>query len=238
MRPDDPTAVSPPNDWLTEAQLADAKLVAACIDKAPSAIEHLVTRCSEAIKRAAAQALLAQALVSEAPASSLADGDDLYQEFCFELTRRPRQLLAGFRASYAAPGQDTRCLKSGFGGRSPLDCWIFGVALRICRKKLRLRKYRWLEHSVQIDYVDPEALPIQCYDISLDEFHADALLMSVLGKRDRFLIQARFGLTPFDTPWRMVDIAKQLRWSVPTTYAHLERALDELRAYMKLQQDS
>jgi DNA-directed RNA polymerase specialized sigma24 family protein len=185
---------------------SEEQLVAACLAKEPGALEELLERFSDPIRAAARQAIHSQI------SPICAEPDDLYQEFCAELARNPRRLLGSFKAEY------------------PLDSWLFCIAVRVCQKKLRSKRFRWPEHTMQFEYPGgPNAVP-DWHDPAAPAPIPTAPLLEALNEESRFIIEARFGLKPFDQVWSMAEIAAHFGWSPSNAYYHLHRALDELRA--------
>lgn len=115
---------------------SEEQLVAACLIKEAGAVEELLERFSDPILAAATQAIQSRS------SPVCAEPEDLYQEVCAELARNPERLLGGFKAD------------------RPLDRWLFCVALRFCKKKLRSKRFRWPDHTVQFDdLLAPDLFP-------------------------------------------------------------------------------
>lgn len=217
MRADDPTNDGVPNEprqELTERERFEAQLVADCIARKPGALEEFLERYSDTIRATAALAIH-----SDAPIPLSGDADDLYQEFCVELTRCPEDVLGCFTA----------------GGAS-LGCWLFTVAYRFCKKRIWSTQFHWPLCGVHFDIKALDESPNRPDD-ACSEIDRIAPLLELIGEDSRFVIQAYFGLSPFDRVWSIPEIAKKLGWSVRTTYRRLNRALCELRKYAQSLQD-
>jgi len=186
----------------------DEQLVAACLARKPDALKELLERYSETIR-----AGITQALHSKGPPHIPTDPEDLYQDFCVELVGTPENFLGDFRSELG-----------------PLVSWLFTVANHFALNRLRSKQIRWPSHTVHLTLGKLDTLPDHSGEGLPDVDFITPLLDAMNGDL-RVLIQAHFGLEPFDRSLNAVEIAQRVGCSASTVYRRLNYALTILRIH-------
>ncbi len=192
----------------------EEQLVAACIAGKPGALDELLERYSEAIEAGVIKAISSQTSVHVS-----ADVEDLCQDFRMALVRRPKKFLGPFTAA-----------------RGPLDRWIFIVSDHFTLKRLLSKQIRWPVGTVHFQADELEDLPDDTGD-ALSDTELITRLLDALDEDLRTVIQAHFGLAPFERSLNAHEIGERLGCSVPTVYRRVNDALAILRIHAKALQD-
>lgn len=192
----------------------EKQLVAACLARQPGALDELLARYSKNIK-----AGIAKAIGPERPSHGSADHEDFYQDFCLAIARSPHRVLGHFVPESGS-----------------LASWLFSVSNHIACKRMLSKATRWPDHTVHLGPRELDELPSDREE-ALPSPRFILSLLDAMDDEPRTIIQARYGMKPFERILGVAEIAEQFGWTIPTAYRRLRSAMNELRSLARCIQD-